>query len=240
MQDELGLNVYDYGNRNYDPAIGRFFNIDRFAEKYNDRTPYNYAANNPILYIDVQGDSIFVANKNDQAKVLKMINSKAVGSFAFSKTGHLYLANAKGDATKYSQYYTDKLVAAIGASETIEIEIKQITKKPVFAADGKTIVKEGSDEEVNLDTRKYSGGVTWGATGTDQLVVISGNGVSSEKDTFGKELIQTAADILAHELVGHAIPSIVGSDTGNAVDNENKVRKQLNQPERAGNLSHVE
>lgn len=30
-----------------------------------------------------------------------------------------------------------------------------------------------------------------------------------------------------HELLGHAIPFILGSDTGNAVDNENKARVQL-------------
>jgi hypothetical protein len=34
------------------------------------------------------------------------------------------------------------------------------------------------------------------------------------------------ADILAHELVGHAIPMTLGGDTGNAVDNENKVRSE--------------
>jgi hypothetical protein len=31
---------------------------------------------------------------------------------------------------------------------------------------------------------------------------------------------------LMHELVGHAIPRLVGGDTGNAVDNENKVRRE--------------
>lgn len=58
LQDELGLGLYDYGWRNYDPAIGRFNKIDRFAERYNPISPYSYANNNPVLFIDVMGDSI--------------------------------------------------------------------------------------------------------------------------------------------------------------------------------------
>lgn len=34
-------------------------------------------------------------------------------------------------------------------------------------------------------------------------------------------------DMLAHELVGQAIPHLAGSDTVNAIQNENKVRAQL-------------
>lgn len=62
LQDELQLNVYDYGWRQYDPAIGRFLKTDRFAEKYHQLTPYGYAANNPIFFVDIQGDSLRVAN----------------------------------------------------------------------------------------------------------------------------------------------------------------------------------
>ncbi|MCF8381867.1 MAG: hypothetical protein K9H49_20030 [Bacteroidales bacterium] len=54
-RQKQGVNWYDYGARMYDPVLGRFFTLDLLAETYNHQTPYSYAVNNPIRFIDWMG-----------------------------------------------------------------------------------------------------------------------------------------------------------------------------------------
>lgn len=50
------------GARYYNVDIGRFNITDRFTDKYPSWSPYHYGKNNPIRFIDINGDSV-ITNK---------------------------------------------------------------------------------------------------------------------------------------------------------------------------------
>jgi len=53
-------NAYDFGERMYDPRIGRWQKCDPLAAKYPYASPYSFALNSPLMAIDNEGKDVIV------------------------------------------------------------------------------------------------------------------------------------------------------------------------------------
>ena len=49
-------NSIDFGARMHCPRLGRWLSVDAHAGKYPDKSPYNINNNNPILFVDLDGN----------------------------------------------------------------------------------------------------------------------------------------------------------------------------------------
>ena len=177
------------------------------------------------------GRKIIVRHK-DRKELVNDINARASqsgGTFKTNIFGKLRFqekkSNSKESSTNSagSKYYADKLKEAITSKNKIIV-----SKAQTYDSDSEGLIDVDARAGGGLtDPPKPGKNPNKSDSNKVARVVISGHSLTGLVDVFGKPLRDDPADILAHELVGHAIPMITKPDTGNAVDNENKVRSEL-------------
>jgi len=185
IQTELDLNWYDYGARMYMPDIGRFSTIDRFGEKYYALTPYQYAASNPILFIDVNGDSIIVNGDKEFVNAIansiqKLTNQKV----SVNEKGVISVTGKLEDESGKINLGT-AIVSTLISSENM-ISISEVKGEPTS--------KEGRNLTTPLDPENASNGVGTGSNINieNPIELIQADGTKAKTDRsiiVGHELI---------------------------------------------------
>jgi len=61
-------NSLDFGARIYDPRTGRWLSIDPLFKNYPNLSSYNFCANNPICFLDINGKKIFIYYENEKGE----------------------------------------------------------------------------------------------------------------------------------------------------------------------------
>ena len=65
FSDNSGLELYDFQARNYDQQLGRFWGGDKRADKIVSWSPYVYCLNNPLVFVDPNGEyPIYVVTRS--------------------------------------------------------------------------------------------------------------------------------------------------------------------------------
>jgi len=84
FEESLGLGLYEYGSRMFDPAIARFTSIDPLAHEFMLQSPYVYGANNPIYFEEKDGENPIVgAFVSGALEILGQVGSSMLDGKSF-------------------------------------------------------------------------------------------------------------------------------------------------------------
>ncbi len=130
----FGVNMDDFGWRHYSSDYINMNKIDRFAEKYYALSPYSAMAGNPIRFVDVNGDSVWVFTETVAA-------TGHVGRHAFLRV--------KTDKV-------DKIVELWGPEEGARTGRPRIDDYSEEKIEGRAnVVKEGEVKDPESDPENY-------------------------------------------------------------------------------------
>ena len=121
---DLELGWDDFGSRNYNPELGRWMNIDPKGELLEISSPYVYALNSPLVYIDEDGELPILINgktwsdseRADEsywtAEIVNTIKNSGIANpggdvhYVDGNRGHRWSSKMGGHASQYDNAIT--------------------------------------------------------------------------------------------------------------------------------------
>ena len=160
FQDELSLNLYDYGARNYDPALGRWMNIDPLADNIHnfDYSPYNYVKNNPIVFLDPNGEDWFYYKKagEKEASWNWQKGSEYTHNYSYvDENGKKQTKMIELDGVEAVVVFNGSRDEKLGEGKSLFGKGAALAKVTVYGPDGANDIKTYDGFSMGSDSKKF-------------------------------------------------------------------------------------
>src|ERR1035437_4112443 len=149
--------AYDFGERMYDPRLGRFTSMDKLAQKFPEYTPYISSANCPIKIVDFDGNYIIVKGTSNDVKTFVYFLRKTTGlDIEIGRSGKLELVGM-GSEKDVSPEYRNFVTYLLG-KDSPEIPINLISEGNDYegSSSSDTYIDDVDNAAFNIDNLKQT------------------------------------------------------------------------------------
>ena len=167
-------NSYDFGARIYDPRIAKFLSPDPITKYYPSWSPYLFAGNNPIKFIDIYGmgpgDGTLTLESKDKEDIVteKTVNTSST-TYSLSSSDQDY-QKAYGKGLQNDVFKSNNLMIN-NSQPHAKMTVATTTTKVTYAEDGKTVIGTTTSQQVETRTMvQYDFYQVHSATGKDIYV----------------------------------------------------------------------
>jgi len=212
-------NTIDMGDRWLDTRLGRTPKMDAHSKKYPDVSPYSIAANNPIMFLDKDGNDVVAPSEEGRQLVLSTLNyafGKENG-FAFKENKLIHNGEPPKNMTSQQQLMFTYITKTILNSKSIVNVNVYADKTEHQKLDGSVIQVKLENGNAGLTTyQEKQGGVNDHAPANSQIAIPGTTMVDGVNVSTTDGILSVSKEhALLHEIAHSIVNTIMGEFKGN-------------------------